>query len=160
MASKTTRRMALGSYERYGVYGVNYSPSKKFSSCFHAFLRFIFSYSESFFVVFFPSFHFVGGILRSVKTIPVFFFLSVRLFLRSNLFLLRCPATRATKTSTRTGPCLPHVLLLANMCSPPGNIASRTRHMRSFFPAANRLRLCHTKRGHMFSNFCSSATAW
>ena len=54
--------------------------------------------------------------------------------------------------STRTGPLLPHVLLVANMCFSPGRTACRLHLMRSFFPASNRLRLGHSKRSFHVSD--------
>ena len=55
-----------------------------------------------------------------------------------------CAAPPNSVSRTRIRPRLPHVLLVANMCSYPGNSACRARIMRSFLPAANRLRRCHT----------------
>ena len=51
-------------------------------------------------------------------------------------------------------------LLVANICSIPRNKACKTRHMRSLFPASKRHLLYHTKRGHMLSPLCTSATAF
>ena len=69
MVSQTTRRTALRSFEQYNAYGLNYSPIKwkHFRSCFYAFRSFIFSYLESFFVVFYLSFYFVLETAHSAR---------------------------------------------------------------------------------------------
>ena len=68
ITSLTTAGTALGSYERYSAYGVDYSPisrekhfrrvfrrfaARSLAQAFFMLISFIFSYSEHFFVVFY-----------------------------------------------------------------------------------------------------------